>query len=132
MGPLPPLCFRENVIVTCRIFTFLLILLISFWKMRLFSFFGNQSSKWRSFEKKKKRLFLTYIVLFTFFNHQGKDTKIPSAHISLTYKHVFCSPYWPFLPSRFYRNCEFIRYGFSCVWHPGVDSYFVAINMINT
>ena len=32
-------------------------------------------------------------LLFTFFSHQGKVTKIPSAHISLTYIHVFCSPY---------------------------------------
>ena len=27
-------------------------------------------------------------ILFTFFSHQGKVTKIPSANISLTYIHV--------------------------------------------
>ena len=32
-------------------------------------------------------------LLFTFFSYKGKVTKIPSAHISLTYIHVFCSPY---------------------------------------
>ena len=27
-------------------------------------------------------------LLVTFFNHQGTDTKIPTAHISLTYMHT--------------------------------------------
>ena len=52
-------------------------------------FFGNHISNWRSF--KKKRLF--FGLLFTFFSHKGKVAKIPSARISLTYIHVFCSPY---------------------------------------
>ena len=39
----------------------------------------------------KKELVLTYFSLF--FSHQEKVTKIPSAHISLTYIHVFCSSY---------------------------------------
>ena len=39
---------------------------------------------------KKRAIFY---LLFTFFSHQGKVTKIPSAHISLTYINVFCSPY---------------------------------------
>ena len=50
-------------------------------------FFGNQISKWRSFEKRA-----IFDLLFTFFSHQGKVTKIPSAHISLTYIHVFVHP----------------------------------------
>ena len=33
---------------------------------------------------------------FHFFSYQGKITKIPSAYISLTYIHVFCSTYWLF------------------------------------
>ena len=40
-------------------------------------FFGNQISKWR-----KRAVF---DLLFTFFSHQGNDTKIPSAHFLLTY-----------------------------------------------
>ena len=40
--------------------------------------------------KKKKAIFN---LLFTFFSHQEKVTKIASAHISLTYIHIFCSPY---------------------------------------
>ena len=53
---------------------------------------------------------------FHIFSHQGKVTKIPSAHISLTYIHVLCSPYWPFLLYQFWKKYEFITYGFSLVW----------------
>ena len=82
-------CFGENVVVTCKIGSFLCTLDNLLQKNVIFFFFGNQISKWRSFEKKKRAIDL----LFTFFSHQGKVTKIPSAHISLTYIHVFCSPY---------------------------------------
>ena len=44
-------------------------------------------SKWRSFEKRA-----IFDLLFIFFSHQGKVIKIPSAHISLTYIHVFAHP----------------------------------------
>ena len=40
-------------------------------------------------------------LLFTFFSHQGKNTKVPSANISLTYIPVFCSPYWLFYLTNF-------------------------------
>ena len=43
-------------------------------------FFENQISKWCSFEKRA-----IFDLLFTFFSYQGKVTKIPLAHISLTY-----------------------------------------------
>ena len=82
------LCFRENVIVTCKVVSFLFS--FSSEKYNCF-FFGNQISKWHSFEKRA-----IFDLLFTFFNYQGKDTKIPSAHISLTYIHIFCSPYIDF------------------------------------
>ena len=51
-------------------------------------FFGNQLQNGAHL---KKGLFLTYFLHF--LSHQGKVTKISSAHISLTYIHVFCSPY---------------------------------------
>ena len=50
-------CFRENVVVTCKIGSFLCSLDNLLQKNVLIFFFGNQISKWRSFEK---RLFLTY------------------------------------------------------------------------
>ena len=114
MGPLlvlVSLCFRKNEIVTCKIVSFLCSLDNFLPKNVITIFFGNQISKCRSFEKRA-----IFDLFFTFFSHQGKDTKIPSAHISLTYIHIFCSPYSLFLPSQFCKNCEFIRYGFSLVW----------------
>ena len=114
MGPwlvLVSPCFRENVVATCKIGSFLCSLDNLLQKNVIVFFFGNQVSKWRSFEKRA-----IFDLLFTFSSHQGKVTKIPSAHISLTYIHVFCSPYWPFLPYQFWKKYEFIRYRFSLVW----------------
>ena len=91
MGPwfvLVSPCFRENVVATCKIECFLCSLDNLLQKNVIVLFFENQISKWRSFEKRA-----IFDLLFTFFSHQGKDTKFPSAHISLTYIHVFCSPY---------------------------------------
>ena len=90
MGPwlvLVSPCFRENVVAACKIGSFLCSLDNLLQKNVIVLFFGNQISKWRSFEKGA-----IFDLLFTFFSHQEKVTKIPSAHISLTYIHVFCSP----------------------------------------
>ena len=101
MGPLLVLvspCFREYVVVTCKIG--------SFWSLDnllqknvIVFFFENQISKWRSFEKKGY-----FDLLFTFVSYLGKVTKIPSAHISLIYIHVFCSPLVTFLPCQFWKK----------------------------
>ena len=114
MGPwlvLVSPCFRENVVATFRIGFFLWSLDNLLQKNVIVLFFGNQISKWRSFEKRA-----IFDLLFTFFSHQGKVTKIPSAHISLTYIHVFCSPYWLFALPILEKKFKFIRYGFSLVW----------------
>ena len=112
MGPwlvLVSPCLRENVVATCKIGSFLCSLLQK--NVNVF-FFGNQISKWHSFGKRA-----IFDPLLTFFSHQGKVTKIPSAYISLTYIHIFSSPYWLFLPYQFWKKkYEFIRYGFSLVW----------------
>ena len=73
-------CFRKNVVVTCKIGSFLCSLDNLLPKNVIVFFFGNQISKWRSFEKRA-----IFDLLFTFFSHQGKVTKMTSAHISLTY-----------------------------------------------
>ena len=104
-------CFRENVVVTYKIRSFLCSLDSLLQKNVIVFFFGNQISKWRSFEKRA-----IFDLLFTFFIHQGKVTKIPSPHISLTYIHIFYSPYWLTLPYQFWKKYKFIRYGFSLVW----------------
>ena len=103
--------FRENVIVTSKIGSFLCNLDNLLQKNVIVFFFWNQISKWRLFEKRD-----IFDLLFTFFSRQGIVSKIPLAHISLTYIHVFCSTYWLFLPYQFWKKYEFIGYGFSLVW----------------
>ena len=83
MGPLFVLvspCFRENVVVTFKIGSFLCSLDTLLQKNVIVFFFGNQISKWRSFEKGA-----IFGLLFTLFSHQGKVAEIPSARISHTY-----------------------------------------------
>ena len=73
MGPWLALvspCFRENVVATCKIGSFLCSLDNLLQKNVIVFFFGNQVSKWRSFEKKK-----AIFDLFFFFSHQGKLQK---------------------------------------------------------
>ena len=115
MGPLLVLVsprFRENIVVTCKIGVFFVCSLDNLLqKNAIVFFFENQISRWRSFEKGA-----IFDLLFTCFIHQGKVTQIPSAYISPTYIHVFCSPYWSFLPYQFWKKYKFIRYGFSLVW----------------
>ena len=118
-------CFRENVVATCKIWSFLCSLDNLHQKNVIVLFFGNQISKWRSFEKGA-----IFDLLFTFFNHQGKVTKIPSAHISLTYIHVFCSPYWLFCLTNF-EKIRIYQVRFLFGMSPGVDSYSRHFGTIN-
>ena len=66
MGPwlvLVSPCFRENVAATCKIGSFFLYSLDNLLQKNVIVLcFGNQISKWRSFEKKK--LFWTYFSHF--------------------------------------------------------------------
>ena len=117
MGPwlvLVSPCFRENVVSTCKIGSFLCSLDNLLQKNVIVLFFGNQNSKWRSFEKRA-----IFDLLFTFFSHQGKVTKNPSAHTSLSDTHIHTRillTLLTFLPYQFWKKYEFIRYGFSLVW----------------
>ena len=81
-------CFRENVIVTCKIVSFLCSLDNFVLKSVIISFLGI---KFPNGAHLRKGLFLTYFSHFLVTRE--KNTKIPSAHMSLTYIHVFCSPY---------------------------------------
>ena len=56
------LCFRENVVVTCKIGSFLCNLDNLLQKNVIIFSFGNQISKWHSFEKRA-----LFDLLFTFF-----------------------------------------------------------------
>ena len=115
MGPwlvLVSPCFRENVVATCKIGSFLCSLNNLLQKNVIVFFFGNQISKWRSFENR-----VIFDLLFTLFSHQGEVTKIPSAHISLTYMYTyFAHPIDFFALPILKKKYEFIRYDFSLVW----------------
>ena len=115
MGPwlvLVSPCFRENVVATCKIGSFLCNLDNLLQKKYLFSFL---EIKFQNGAHLKKRAI--FDLLFTFSCHQGKLQKFLQ-HISHshTYIHVFCSTYWLFLPYQFWQKYEFIRYCFSLVW----------------
>ena len=90
MGPwlvLVSPCFRENVVVTCKIGSFLCSLDDLLQKNVIVLFFGNEISKWRSFEKRA-----IFDLVSHFLVTREKSQKVLQ-HIPLTYIHVFCSPY---------------------------------------
>ena len=134
MGPLLVLvspCFGENVVFTCKIGVFLCSLDNLIQRNVFVFFFGNQISKWCSFEK-----WAIFYLLFTFFSHQGKVTKIPTAHISLKYIHVFCSPYIDFFffffcPTNFGGKKRIYQVWFFFGMIHGVDSYSRQFGTIN-
>ena len=93
---LVPPCFRENVVVTCKIVSFLCSLDNLLQINAIVFFFGNQISKWRSFEKRA-----IFGLLFTFFSHQGKLQKLLQ-HISHSHTYMyFAHPIDFFLPFQF-------------------------------
>ena len=128
MGPwlvLVSPCFRKNVVATCKIGSFLCSLDKLLQKNVIVLFFGNQISNGAHLKKRA-----IFDLLFTFSSHQGKVTKIPSAHISNTYIHVFCSPYWLFLGLLILKkNTNLVRFLFGM--SPGVDSYSRYFGTIN-
>ena len=83
MGPLLFLvfpCFRKNVVVACKIGSFLCSLDNLLQKSVIVLFFGNQISKWRSFEKR------AIFDLFTFFSYQG-NTYLTHIHTHMYFAH---------------------------------------------
>ena len=68
MGPwlvLVSPCFRENVVATCKIGSFLCSLDNLLQKNVIVFFFGNQISKWRSFAKRAFFFDLLFTILIT-------------------------------------------------------------------
>ena len=120
MGQLPVLscpCLRENANVTCKIVSLLRSLDKFLLKNVIGFFFGNQISKWRSFKKKG------YLgLLFTFCSHQGKDTKIPSAHP--TDIHVIVYPIHLFCLPNFVKKLRIYHVWFLFGVTRGVDFFF--------
>ena len=120
-------CFRENGVATCKIGSFLGSLDNLLHKNVIVLFFGNQISKWRSFEKRA-----IFDLLFTFVSHQGKVTKIPSAHISLTYDTdtYFAHPI-DFFALPILKKIRNYQIRFLFCMSPGVDSYSHHFGTIN-
>ena len=119
-------CFRENVVATCKIGSFLCSLDNLLQKNLIVLFFGNQISKWSSFERRA-----IFDLLFTFSSHQGKITKIPSVRISNTYTY-FAHPIVIFCLTNFEKNTNLsgsLRFLFGI--SPGVDSYSRHFGTIN-
>ena len=129
MGPwlvLVSPCFRENVVATCKIESFLCSLDNLLQKNETVFFFGNQISKWRSFEKKGG--FFTYFSHFLVTRESYKNsfstylTYIPT-HILLTLL--------TFLPCQFWKRMRIYQVWFHFGMIPGVDSYSRFFGTIN-
>ena len=129
MGPwlvLVSPCFRENVVATCKIGSFLCSLDNLLQKNLIVLFFGNQISKWCSFEKRA-----IFDLLFTFFSHQGKVTKIPSAHyLTNIHTHILLTLLTFFILT-ILKKIQIYQVRFLFGMSPGVDSYSRHFGTIN-
>ena len=103
-------CFRENVVATCKIESFLCSLDNLLQKNVIVFFLGNQISKWRSFEK---RAILTYLSHFLVTRETLQKFLQHISH-SHTYTY-FAHPIDFFCLTNFEKKNEFIRYSFSLV-----------------
>ena len=77
-------CFRENVVVKCKIGSFLCSLDNLLQKNVIVFIFDNQISKWRSFEKKRA----SFDLLFTFLVTREKLQKFLQ-HISHSHTYMY-------------------------------------------
>ena len=107
MGPLLVLvspCFRENVVVTCKIGSFL---------CSLDNLLQKKKIKFQNGTHLKKGLFLTY---FSHFLVTREKLQKFLQHISHSHTCILLT-LLTFLPYQFWKKkIEFIRYGFSLVW----------------
>ena len=130
MGPLLVLvspCFRENVVVTCKIGSFLCSLDNLLQKNVIVFFFWNQISKWRSFEQ-KKGLSLTY---FSHFLVTREKLQNFLQHIYHSHTYMYYAHHIDFFALPILKKIEIcqVRFLFSVI--PGVDSYSCHFGTIN-
>ena len=109
-----PPCFRENVVVTCKIgSSFLCSLDNLLQKNVIVFFFGNQILKWRSFKKKKGGYFWP---TFHIFQSPGKSYK-KSFSTYLTPIHTcILLILLTFFALPIKKKIRTYQYGFSLVW----------------
>ena len=117
-----------NVVATCKIGSFWCSLDNLLQKNVIVVFFFFEI-KFQNGAHLKKGLFLTYFSHFLVTRE--KLQKNPSAHISLTYIHVFCSPYRLFCLTNFEKKIRIYQIRFLFGMSPGVDSYSRHFGTIN-
>ena len=130
MGPCLVLvspCFRENIVATCKIGSFLCSLDNLLQKNVIVFFFGNQISKWRSFEK--KGLFWTYFShsLVTREKLQKFLQYISHSHTYTYFAHPIDFFALPILKKKIWIYQVRFLFGMS----PGVDSHSHHFGTIN-
>ena len=119
-------CFRENVVATCKIGSFLYSLDNLLQKNVIVLFFGNQISKWSAFEK--KRLFLTY---FSHFLVTREKLQKFLQHISHSHSYTYFAHYWLFYLTNFEKKIRIYQVRFLFGMSPGVDFYSHHFGTIN-
>ena len=127
MGPLLVLvspCFRENVVVACKIGSFLCSLNNLLQKNVIVYIFENQISKWHSFEKRD-----IFDLLFTFFIYQGKLQKFLQ-HISHSHTCILLTVL-TFFALPIFKKIRIYQVWFLFAMIPSVDSYSHHIGTIN-
>ena len=115
-------CFRENVVATCKIGSFLCS---SDYLLQKNVFFGNQISKWRSFEKKT-----IFDLLFTFLVTREKLQNILQ-HISHSHTYTYFAHPIDFFALPILKKIRIYQVRFFFGMSPCVDSssrHFGTIN----
>ena len=130
MGPLLVLVspsFRDNVVATCKIGSFLCSLdnLLQKNVIVLF-FFGNQISKWGSFGK--RAIFLTY---FSHFLVSREKLQKFLQHISQTHTYTYFVHPIDFFALPILKKIRIYQIRFLFGMSPGVDSYSRQFGTIN-
>ena len=120
MGPwlvLVSPCFRENVVATCKMGSFLCSLDNLLQKNVIVLFIGNQISKWRSFERR---------AILTYFSHclvtREKLQKFLQ-HISHSQTYTYFAHLIDFFALPILKKIRIYQKRFLFGMRPGVDSY---------
>ena len=126
MGPwlvLVSPCFRENVVATCKIESFLCSLDNLLQKNVVVFFFGNQISKWRSFGKSA--------IYFSHFLVTRKKLQKFLQHISHSHTYTYFAHPIDFFPLTNFNKIRIYQVRFLFGMSPGVDSYLHHFRTIN-
>ena len=124
MGPCLVLvspCFRQNVVATCKIRSFLCSLDNLLQKNVIVFFFGNQISKWRSFEKRISHFLFTREKLQKFLQYTSHSHTYTSSLLTLL----------TFFALPVLKKIRIYQVRFLFGMSPGVDSHSRHFGTIN-